>query len=685
MLVYDKKQVHSNGKKLFLSTPNWDSLELPSVIPELKALLTEEDELIERIANERPSTYVLLHAPFTLLNDRSRRLWGPVNHLNSVGETKELHSIIEEGEALIAEQSSRAQMHEGLYLAYASYRNHSEDYKTLGKEQKKVIDDRILDFELGGVALAPENKARMTEIKTRLAELSNKIESNVKAAVSEWSMHIEEELLLDGVPDAIKDAMQRAALAKGLSGWLLTLHAPMYGPVISHATEKTIRKELYTAFVTRASDQGPHDKKYNNMPLLSEVLSLRDEEAKLLDCANFAELALKKRMAPSFARAEEFLLDLAHKAELKAKSEFAALAEFARTDLDILKIEAWDFAYVGERYAKARYDLSQEELRPYFSGTRVLKGVFGLVERLYGARAVELPGVSVWRNDVKFYALYDKHDELRGGFYADLYARDGKSQGAWMDIVLEREEKAGTVQLPVAYLNCNFTEPKSGEESQLLHGEVETIFHEFGHVLHHLFSRTKEPELSMNGVEWDAVECPSQVNENWAWEKSMLHSLSRHVRTHESLPTEIMDKLISAKYHLTALMLLRQIEFSLVDLALHTKLDIDPNVALQEVRAKVRVIPTIPEDRFLASFTHIFSGGYAAGYYSYLWAEVLASDLFEAFTETGDPFNKEVGERFLSSILEVGSSRPFMESYKEFRSREPSPDALLRLRGLMPS
>ncbi len=683
MIAYDTKEVTFDGKKLLLTTPIWESIQLGTVIPDLTELLNEEDALIERIASEKPTTFALLHAPFTEVNERSRRLWGPVNHLNSIGETDELRAIIEEGEKLISLANSRALMHEGLYHAYVEYREKSEEYRTLGREEKKIIDDRILDFELGGVALSSSKKIRMTEVKSRLAELSTQIESNVKSAVALWSKHIEHDVVLSGIPEGTRAAMQRAAEAKGLSGWLLTLHAPIFGPVIAHATDRGLREELYRAFVTRASDQGPHDNKYDNTPLIKETLSLRDEEAKLLDTLDYATLAFKKRMAPSPKEAKEFLLDIAAKAKMKATIEFDALEEYARGNLGIERIEAWDYPYVAEKMQKANYDLSQEELRPYFGGARVLEGVFSLVERLYGARVLPMEGISLWRPDVKFFALYDRDGELRGGFYADLYSRDGKNQGAWMDIVLEREDRGDSVQVPVAYLNCNFTEPKAGEDSQLLHGEVETIFHEFGHVLHHIFSRTKNPESAMTGVEWDAVECPSQVNENWAWEKSMLTSLSRHVKTHEQLPVQLMDKLIAAKHYLTGILLLRQIEFSLVDLKLHTEIISDPYEALKEVRSEVRITPTIPEDRFLSSFTHIFSGGYAAGYYSYLWAEVLASDLFEAFTETGDSFNKEVGARFLSSVLEVGSSRPFMDSYKEFRGRAPSSDALLRLRGLV--
>lgn len=671
------------NKKTILETPDWGSIALPTIIPELTLILKEEAELIENIASEKPVLYSALHAPFSAIGERARRLWGPINHLNAVGETDELRTIIEVGEQMIAEANSHALMHEGLYRAYLGYRDASAEYQTLGREQKKIIDDRILDFELGGVALTGEKKVRMTEIKKRLAELATQVESNVKGAVAAWGKLVTDEELLAGVPETVKDAMVRAAQAKNQSGWYVTLHAPIYGPVLSHASNRALREELYIAFVTRASEQGPQAGMFNNMPLITELLALRSEEAALLGYANFTELALTQRMAPSGARVSEFLLELAQKAHDKAEVEFAELKAFANDNLGIAELAAWDMAYVTEKLQKTKYDISEEELRPYFTGTRVMNGVFELVTKLYGARVQELPGVSSWRGDVKFFVLYDKDNVLRGGFYADLFARNGKNQGAWMDIVLERSEKDDVVQLPVAYLNCNFTEPVAGKEALLLHGEVETIFHEFGHVLHHIFSLTTYPEVSMNGVEWDAVECPSQVNENWAWERSMLSALSHHIDTGSELPSPLVDKLIASKNFLGALMLLRQIEFSLIDLKLHSEPGLDPLRALEEIRAQVRVTPHIPEDRFLASFTHIFAGGYAAGYYSYLWAEVLASDLFEAFTETGDPFNKEIGAQFLSAILEVGSSRPFMESYKEFRHREPSPDALLRLRGLI--
>ncbi len=683
MIAYNTREFSTTNKVALLQTPDWGSIRLDTIIPELTLLLKEEEALIDVIAHEAPSTYKLLHAPFSEIADRSRRLWGPVNHLNAVGETDELREIIETGEQLIAEANSRALMHEGLYRAYLNYRDHADEYQALSLEQRKIIDDRILDFELGGVALLGEKKMRMTEIKKRLAELSTQVESNVKAAVAGWGKHITDEVLLSGVPQTVKDAMCRQATAKELTGWYLTLHAPIYGPVLSHATDRALREEIYRAFVTRASDQGPQAGVYNNIPLINEMLALRHEEAVLLGYEHFTALALKERMAPSGERVADFLLDLAGKARSIAEKEFAELKEYASGNLGITAMMPWDIAYVSEKLQKSKYDISEEELRPYFTEARVLSGVFDLVTRIYGAKIVPMPDVSAWRSDVKFYALYDKDGELRGGFYADLFARNGKNQGAWMDIVIERKETDTEVVLPVAYLNCNFTEPKEGDEALMLHGEVETIFHEFGHVLHHIFSRTHHAEVSMNGVEWDAVECPSQVNENWAWEKSMLRSLSLHVKTGEPLPLVLIEKLIASKNFLGGMQLLRQIEFSLIDLTLHSTATVDIEKIVSEVRAKVRVIPTIPEDRFLASFTHIFAGGYAAGYYSYLWAEVLASDLFEAFTETGDAFNSEVGGRFLASVLEVGSSRPFMESYKEFRLREPSPLALLRLRGLI--
>jgi oligopeptidase A len=479
--------------------------------------------------------------------------------------------------------------------------------------------------------------------------------------------------------------MRRSADAKGLPGYLVTLHAPIYVPLMGHAEDRALREEVYRAFATRASEEGPDAGKFDNMPLVAETLRLRDEMAKLLGYSDYTALALVKRMARSASDVERFLDALIERAKGKGEAELAELSTFAKARLGVDELRPWDIGYVSQRLEEDRFHFSQEEIRPYLPEGKVITGMFSLVERIYGGHLERVPGANVWREGVNFYELYDAQGELRGGFYADLYARDGKNQGAWMDIVTMRSVEGAETILPVAYLNANFTEPAKGKETYLLHSEVETIFHEFGHVLHHIFGRTEVPELSMNDVEWDAVESPSQVMENWAWEREMLHALSSHEETGESLPDPLIDKLLSSRHYLSALALLRQLEFASVDMKLHIHPTEDPLATLDEVRRRVRVTPTIPEDRFLASFTHIFAGGYAAGYYSYLWAELIAADAFEAFQETGDAFDRSTGDLFLQSVLEMGSSRPFMRSYVEFRGREPEPDALLRSRGLLPS
>ncbi len=680
---YDTRRIPSSRGALLLTLPDWGTFDAASALDELALLLREESELVDRIASERPSTFRGLEEPLSSHKEKVRRAWGPVAHMNSVAETPELYAIFEKGEALLAEHGSRIAMHEGLYGAYHAYRHGSPEYPSLLPFERKIIDDRIEDFELAGVALEKDRKERMTEIQRRLSELSSKIESNVKSAVAAWGINIEDESRLHGIPEATRESMRRAAEAKGKAGYLATLHAPVYGPVMSHATDRALREELYRAFVTRASDTGPTGGTYDNMPLIAETLMLRDEEARLLGFRDYTELALKKRMAKSATEIEGFLKELAGKGKERGKKEYESMADFGRAHLGLAELAPWDLAFVHERMQLARFGITQEELREYFPEGKALEGMFSLVARIYGAEVKETTGLSAWNEKVRSFELYDAAGELRGAFYADLFARDGKNQGAWMDIAVDRRERDGEVTIPVAYLNANFTEPEAGQESFLLHSEVETIFHEFGHVIHHLFTLATSPESSMNAVEWDAVECPSQVLEHWAWEPEILRSLSAHRGSGDPLPEEKIAALVSSRYYLSALPLLRQLEFALVDLRLHLFPKEDPLATLAATRREVRVTPVVPEDRSLASFTHIFAGGYASGYYSYLWAELLAADAFEAFKETGDPFDRSTGELFLEAVLERGSTRPFMESYRDFRGRDPDPLALLRARGLL--
>ena len=632
-------------------------------------------------AAEEP-TWESVVQPMGEIDDRINRAWSPVAHLNAVADNPRLREAHNAALPLLSEYATEMGQNDGLYH---SYRRIAET-KGLNPSQKKVLANAMRDFRLAGVDLAPGKKARFKELSKRLAELQSTFSENVLDATQGWKKHIRDVEQLGGLPASALALAADTAEREGVDGWMLTLEFPSYHPVMSYADDESLRRELYEAYSTRASDQGPNAHTWDNSEVIEEIMRLRHERAQLLGLANYAELSLARKMAPGTPQVMAFLRDLARRARPLAEKELRELEVFAGKQLGGKSLQAWDIPYYSEKLRKAKHDISQEELRPYFPVTRVLDGMFQVAHQLYGLDIESVEGIDTWHPDVLFFHIRDADGELRGRFYLDLYARPHKRGGAWMDECRVRMRTSGGVQTPVAYLTCNFTPPVGDQPSQLTHDEVTTLFHEFGHGLHHLLTRVDYPSISgINGVAWDAVELPSQFLENWCWEEQALDVISGHVETGQSLPAELFARLKDARNFQSGMQMLRQIEFALFDFRLH--LEYDPerganvNGLLDAVRADVAVLIPPKFNRFAHAFSHIFGGGYAAGYYSYKWAEVLSSDAYSKFEENGI-FDPKTGKEFLHCILEKGGSRDAMTLFVDFRGREPRIDALLRHSGV---
>jgi len=575
--------------------------------------------------------------------------------------------------------------HQGLFRAYRRIAD-SPEYARLDSAQRKVIDDALRDFRLSGVTLPPEQRDRYKAIMQELTQLSARFAENVLDATQAWTRHLTDETQLAGLPDSARALARQTARQRGLDGWLLTLELPSYLPVLNYADDRDLRRELYDAYCTRASDQGPNAGQWDNGPVMERILALRHELARLLGFRDYTEYSLATKMADSPDQVLAFLADLAGRAQPQAQKELAELQEFARAQSGIEQLEAWDIGYYSEKLRQHRYHLSQEELRPYFPTTRVLPGLFAVAEKLFGIAIRPLDGVEVWHPDVRVFEIVDDAGDRRGRFYLDLYARPHKRGGAWMDGCLARRLTDEGVRPPAAYLVCNFSPPVGDDPSLLTHGEVLTLFHEFGHGLHHLLTTVNYPPVAgIHGVEWDAVELPSQFLENWCWSRDALTLLAGHYQTGEPLPEALYQRMLAARNFQAGILMVRQLEFGLFDFRLHREYDPARGgrvlEVLDAVRRQVAVIVPPAYNRFANAFTHIFAGGYAAGYYSYKWAEVLSADAFSAFEENGI-FDVPTGERFRRSILEAGGSRPALASFVEFRGREPQIEPLLRLSGI---
>ena len=663
--------------------PLFSKIKPEHILPAVQETLNNCRDTIERVVSQNQHyTWDNLVQPVDEMDEKFSRVWSPVSHLNSVKNSPELREAYEACLPLLSQYSTWVGQHNGLYQAYKQLRA-SDEYAKLDKAKQKVIDNTLRDFELSGIGLADDKQKRYGEIVAALSELSSKYSNNVLDATMGWSKLITDIEQLSGMPESALAAAKEQAEAKGLEGWLLTLDIPSYLPVVTYCDNRDLRFELYQAYSTRASDQGPDAGKWDNTQIIEQILALRHELAQLLGFSTYADKSLATKMATSTQQVIDFLTNLATKAKPQGEKELSTLKRYAYEFFGASDIKPWDIAYYSEKQKQHLYTINDEELRPYFPQERVINGLFEVVYRIFGITAKERQGVDVWSPEVKFYDLYSADGELKGSFYLDLYAREHKRGGAWMDDCIGRMRFAdGHLQKPVAYLTCNFNRPIGDKPALFTHDEVTTLFHEFGHGLHHMLTDIDVSSVAgINGVPWDAVELPSQFLENWCWEPQALAFISGHYQTGERLPQNILEKMLEAKNYQAALFILRQLEFGLFDFKLHTQQNADILDTLKHVRQQVAVVPTVEWGRFPHAFSHIFAGGYAAGYYSYLWAEVLSADAFSRFEEDGI-FNAKTGNAFLSHILSQGGSDEPMTLFKNFRGREPQLDALLHHYGI---
>lgn len=629
-----------------------------------------------------------LMAPLDEAEDLFARTWSPISHLNAVKNSPELRAAYESCLPILSEYSTWAGQHEGLFKAYKSLKA-SPQFATLSTAQKTAIENSLRDFELSGIGLSKEKQARFGEIKAQLSELSSQFSNHVLDATMGFSKLIQEEAELKGLPQSALEAAKALAAAKNQTGFLFTLEMPSYLPLMTYCENRALRFEFYQAYSTRASDQGPQAGKWDNSQIMNDIVRLRQELAQLLGFETYADRSLATKMAENPHKVIQFLTELAELAKPQGQQELAQLTEFAKEQEQLEKLEPWDIAFYSEKQKQALYAIDDEQLRPYFPEPKVISGLFEIVRRLFGISFKKREKVDVWHKDVAFYDVFDAKGALKAGFYFDLYARENKQGGAWMnDFVGKMQHLDGKTQVPIAYLTCNFSRPIGDKPALFTHNDVITLFHEFGHGLHHMLTEVEVPSVAgISGVAWDAVELPSQFLENWCWDKEALTLISGHYETGETLPESILDKMLEAKNYQAALFILRQVEFALFDFKLHSQTGNATQSApvildiLNEIKALIAVVPSVAWGRFPHAFSHIFAGGYAAGYYSYLWAEVLSADAFSRFEEEGI-FNTKTGQDFLNAILAQGGSESPMNLFKKFRGREPKIDALLRHYGI---
>jgi oligopeptidase A len=696
----------------FSGLPRFVEIKPEHVAPAIEQLLADNRMLITRLLNDSaPPTWKNFVAPMEDANERVSRAWGPVGHLNAVMNSPELREVYNATLPVITQYYAELGQNLALFVKFKALRN-SAEFGGLSAARKKIIENELRDFRLGGAELPDAQKARYLEIQERLSELSSRFSDNLLDATNDFTLVIENKEELSGLPDDVLQAAQEAAQEVGKSGWLFTLKAPSYMPIMQYADHRSLREKMYRAYGTRASEFGKTE--WDNTALMDEIVKLRGEEAQLLGFANYGELSLASKMANSPQQVVEFMRELSQRARPFAEKDLSELREFARAELEISDpstplitsdlaavigqpsrmasssirtgLQSWDVGYASEKLREQRYAFSEQEVKQYFPEDAVLPGMFKLIETLYGLQ-IKAASAPAWHDEVRFFDIRNQHNQLVGQFYLDLYARNSKRGGAWMDDAITRRRLTSGIQTPVAYLNCNFSAPIGGKPAVFTHDEVITLFHEFGHGLHHLLTEVEDLGVSgINGVEWDAVELPSQFMENFCWEWDVVHGMTRHVDTREKLPRALFDKMLAAKNFQSGLQTLRQIEFSLFDMLMHSNFEAGGGKSilqlLDEVRTEVAVLIPPAFHRFPHSFSHIFAGGYAAGYYSYKWAEVLSADAYSLFEENG-VLNPAVGARFRSEILAMGGSRGAMQSFAAFRGREPNLEALLRHNGLL--
>ncbi len=668
----------------FSGLPRFADFKPELVAPAISRLLSEVRAAIGEVtAGSGQPSWESLVTPLDDAIERLRRAWGQVAHLNAVMNSPQLREVYNANLPEITKLFTELAQNELLFQRYKALQASSE-FGELSEAQRKFVENEVRDFRLGGADLPIETKAEFKENAQRLAKLSSRFNDNLLDETNAFEMLVTDEKELAGIPADVIDAARKTAETEGKKGWKFTLHAPSYLPVLQYADNRSLREHMYRGFVTRASEFGSNE--HDNTPLITEILRLRRQQAQLLGFEDYAQLSLEPKMAESAQQVLDFLQEFAGRAKPFAQRDLDDLRAFASSDLGLRSLEAWDVAYASEKLRVSRFAFSDQEVKQYFPEPKVLEGMFRVVQTLYGIKITK-DDAPRWHEDVRFYSIRDHSGELVGQFYLDLHARSSKRGGAWMDDAITRRRKNGKLQTPVAYLNCNFSSPIGDKPALLTHDEVITLFHEFGHGLHHLLTRVDVLGVSgINGVEWDAVELPSQFMENFCWEWNVLKDMTKHVDNGAALPKDLFDKMHAAKNFQIGMQTLRQIEFSIFDMKVHHQYDPDgpvtPMQLLEQVREQVAVMIPPSYNRFPNSFSHIFGGGYAAGYYSYKWAEVLSADAFSAFEESG-VLDETVGSRFRDEILAKGGSRPALQSFVAFRGREPTIDALLRHSGMM--
>jgi len=670
----------------FSGLPRFADIKPEHVTPAVELLLSDARSTVETAEGAAP-TWDAFIAPLEDANERLGRAWGQVAHLHAVMDSPELRQAYNANLPKVTQYWTELGQNLELFEKYKALRS-SAEFERLSSARKRIVENALRDFRLGGAELAPEKKKRYAEIQEELARLSAKFSENLLDATNAFSIFLEKSQT-SGIPEDVLQAAREAAQKDGKDGWKFTLHMPSYLPVMQYADERPLRESMYHASSTRASEFGKPE--WDNTPLIARIVPLRRELAQLLGYRNFAEVSLVPKMAESPSQVLAFLDDLARRARPFAERDVNELRSFAREELGIEDLQAWDVAYASEKLRLKRYSFSDQEVKQYFPEDAVVRGLFRVAEQLYSIQFFPADA-PVWHPDVRFFEVRDAAAAAIGQFYLDLYARETKRGGAWMDDAISRRRKRDRIQIPVAYLNCNFSRPVGGKPALFTHDEVLTLFHEFGHGLHHLLTRVEDLGVSgISGVEWDAVELPSQFMENFCWEWDVLREMTRHVDTNQLLPKQLFERMLAARNFQSGLAMLRQIEFAVFDMRLHS--DFDPaggaggRAQLDEVRQQVAVLFPPAYNRFPNSFGHIFGGGYAAGYYSYKWAEVLSADAYSAFEETGKAqgiiLDPATGARFRDEILAVGGSRPAAESFRAFRGREPEVEALLRHNGMI--
>ncbi|MEE3696040.1 oligopeptidase A [Glaesserella parasuis] len=666
------------------SLPKFSQIQPEHVVPAIEQLIQQCRDTIEQVSQINTPTWENFYLPQAITGDKLSRAWSPVGHLNSVKNSSELREAYQACLPMLSEYSTWVGQHQGLYQGYVKLKN-SPEFATYSLAQKKAIENSLRDFELSGISLPADKQKRYGEISARLSELSSQFSNNVLDATMGWDIVIDDDADLKGLPESALEGAKLSAQSKEKSGYRFTLEFPSYLPVMTYCENRELRQKMYEAYNTRASDQGPNAGKWDNSAIMAETLELRLELAKLLGFESYAELSLATKMAENPTQVVDFLEGLANRSKEQGKKELAELKAFAKERYGVSELQPWDIAFYSEKQKQALYAINDEELRLYFPEERVLSGLFELVKRIFGMRVEEQKEFDSYHENVRFFNIFDETDRLRGSFYLDLYARENKRGGAWMDDCINQKRLAdGSLQKPVAYLTCNFNKPIGDKPALFTHDEVTTLFHEFGHGIHHMLTEIDVGDVSgINGVPWDAVELPSQFLENWCWEEDALAFISGHYQTGEPLPKEKLTQLLKAKNFQAAMFVLRQLEFGLFDFRLHMS-EPKENIVLdtlKAVKAQVAVVELPTFVRTPHSFSHIFAGGYAAGYYSYLWAEVLSADAFARFEEEGI-FNCEVGQSFLDNILTRGGSEEPMVLFERFRGRKPTLDALLRHKGI---